>query len=273
MNKRLVAIIAAVCVIGYYFYQAPEQVEYSNNFIGALKAAEELSSAIRRGQKLTLIAAADGAAESRLEVDPLPSLKDIAIWSELRKPETVPPMHHYLWAPVTAKFARPSDSVELLRMERAGIFYTMTFRGLIDDWSSTTVYLDKQPMLISVAIRYYSGGNDSEFHRLLRKFANIEWMPLFINKLGEKGRWLLSDYRYTFTNREYYDWVKANGPRLHAQAQEDSNVALERFKEKDYFDKMKERVSKQLEIEEDWASQNLEQQILDVRQQLEKSAK
>ena len=273
MNTRLVAILSAACVLGYYFYQAPAQMEYSNNFIGALKAAEELSSAIRRGQKSSLIAAADGAAESRLEVDPLPSLNDIAIWSELRKPETVPPMHHYLWAPVTAKFARPSDSVELLRMERTDIFYTMTFRGLIDDWSSTTVYLDKQPMLISVAIRYYSGGNDSEFHRILRKFANIEWMPQFVNKLGERGRWLLSDYRYTFTNREYYDWVKTNGPKLHAQAQANSSAALERLNAKDYFDNISKQVPKKLETEEDWASKNIEQQILDVRQLLERNAK
>lgn len=272
MNTRLFAIISGVCVFGYYYYQAPAQNEYSKNFIGALKASKEFSSAIRRGQKAPLLAAAEGAAESQLEVDPLPSLNDVAVWSELRKPDTAPPMHHYLWTPVTAEFERPSDSVELMRMERNGIFYTMTFRGLVDNWSESTVYLNKQPMLISVAIRYYSGGKDNDFHRILRKFVNIEWMPQFMNIFGEKGRWILSDYKYTFTTREYYDWVKANGPKLYEQAQAESKAAFERFEAIDYIDNMKKRAAKQFESEEDWASRNLDQQIWHVKQQLERSA-
>ena len=139
MKPKFIAITSAVCVFAYSLYEAPSENDVSNNVSGALSTAAKFSSNIRRGLKQSLRSAASGAAEERLELDAMPSFSDVAIWSELSRTNVIPPMHHYLWTPAVANFERPSDSVELMRLERRGNFYTMTFRGLVDDWSSTTV--------------------------------------------------------------------------------------------------------------------------------------
>lgn len=268
MDTKIIGMVAVICVFGYYVYEAPSNNNSSNNVIGALKAASRFSGDIREGRKKQLERFVTGAAEARLESDAMPSFRDVAVWSELSKQGVTPPISHYLWKPAVAVFERPSDSVELMVLEHRGSFYSMTFRGLVDDWSSMTVFRDGQPLLISVAVRYYSGGDDNYFLILLRKIFNLSWMPDFLKSYGEKGGWLLSDYRYTFTTREYFDWVKANGPRLYAQAKLKNAAAKANMQAAGFLEGMKEEALDQLEKDEAWAAENVERHIRMIGQQL-----
>ena len=78
----------------------------------------------------------------------------------------------------------------------------------------------------------------------------------------------MSDYRYTFTTREYFDWVKANGPKLYAQARIENEAALANAKASGFLKNIEKKALAQLDADEAWASKALDLQMETVSQQL-----
>lgn len=123
-------------------------------------------------------------------------------------------------------------------------------------------------MVVSIAIRYFSGGEDNSLRFLLRKFFNLDWMPDFLKKNGEKGDWVILDYGYSFTTREYYDWVKENGPRLYSEAEARKDEFMKTINDGSFMKKIHENTEKSLGAADQWSDQKLKSQFENVGRQL-----
>lgn len=267
-QKKQIAILIAFAVLSFFVYESPSDNNWTNNTEGAIKKASLFAGYIRSGRKDALAPFVTGLSKARLESDSMPSMMDIVVWSELQKKDIKPPMHHFLWAPAVADFRNPEKSVQLIILERKDSFFVLTFAGVKDDWSSNTLYKDGKPMVVSIAIRYFSGGEDNSLRFLLRKFFNLDWMPDFLKKNGEKGDWVILDYGYSFTTREYYDWVKENGPRLYSEAEARKDEFMKTINDGSFMKKIHENTEKSLGAADQWSDQKLKSQFENVGRQL-----
>lgn len=262
-KRMIVFLVVAFCA--YNIYDSRDTNDLSNNALGAIDQAALYSYYIREGDKKQLDAKSIGFAKVKLQSDPLPSMANIALWSELLKDGVKPPVRHYLWSPVKAVFEDPKASVQLVLFEKFQNFYLATFSGNQDESSQQPVTRAGEPMLISVAVRYYSGTRDSIVAEYFRKICNLSFMPAFIKAKGDRGGWVLVDYNYSYTTRQYYDWVVQNGEALYAQAEKEKSE----FKEgmtKSFIENMQANAEKHHDVGLVWTNNRLPNQTLQAMQ-------
>jgi hypothetical protein len=241
IKKKWAIVGGLVLIAGYFIYQSPDNNHLSNNTTGAMNKANIYSYWVRSGYKTNLKRVAIDVAKLKLEKEDMSSLKDVAIWSEISNAK-VPPEQHYLWHPAVTQFEKPNEAVQLLMFEKYQNFYLFTFSGNVDNYTTEPVSLNNQPMLISVAVRYYSGGRDSFIKQVFRKICNLEIFPESINRKGERGGWVLVDYQYNFTTKQYFDYVKANGSKLYAEAETKKSSIMKSVAEGNFLDDLQANV-------------------------------
>jgi hypothetical protein len=265
-QKKQIVLLLAFAVLSFLIYESPSDNEWTNNTEGAIKRASLFAGYIRNGQKNELAAFTTPFSNARLESDQMSSMREVPVWSELRN-ATKPPIHHNLWAPAVAEFKKPEESVQLMMLERKDNFFVLTFAGLTNDWSSSTVYKDGKPLVVSVALRYFSGGEDNLSRLLLRKFFNLSWMPDFLKQNGEKGDWVILNYSYSFTTRDYYNWVKENGSKLYDDSKIKDQEARKRILDAGFVKNLEKNVAKRIESGDQWSDEKLRSQSEIVGQQ------
>jgi hypothetical protein len=243
IQKKWLVVGGLVVIASYFVYQSPDTNNLSNNTVGAMSKASLYSYWVRSGYKTNLKLVAIDVAKLKLEKDEMTSLRDVPIWAEISNVK-VPPEQHYLWHPAVAQFEKENEAVQLLMFEKYQNFYLFTFSGNFDNFTTEPVTLNNRPMLVSVAVRYYSGDKENLFKQYFRKFCNLEILPDFINKIGERGGWVLVDYQYNFNTKQYYDFVKENGPKLYAEAEIKKSDYLKNISEGKFFDALQANISK-----------------------------
>jgi hypothetical protein len=188
----------------------------------AIAKGQLFASQLLDGDTDSLAEHSIGDAATQLKT--LPNFNGIVPWAAMKDAGT-PPLHHHLWTPVKVAMRedRRQPYARLKAFDVTPGIYVMTFVGLAETYSDSPVMRDGAPMLASVMVRHVVERKDTWLTTLGRKVANAFWLP---GTWGERGRWVLVDYSLTFNRRDYFEWVKANGERLHRESEERSAEVL-----------------------------------------------
>ena len=154
--------------------------------------------------------------------------------------------------------------LELVALERIESFIVMTFayKSFIGEIAEMP---GKGKMLFSVAVRYYQPIDDRFLPKLFRKIANLPLIGNFAGQLGTTGRWVVYDYEYKYTLRDYYEWVLKAGDVYAAEQQKDAIELASLAKNKDFIEQLiknrKEDARKDMQFLYEWGGVATKRQI------------
>jgi hypothetical protein len=246
-------VAAAVLFAAWRVYEAPDDDYYTDRNIAAVENGALFAGYILDGRKSRLEEHAIGPASERLEKEGLPNFDDVIFWREIAEAKAPNPRSSR-WDGVTIVFSRDDSRepapVRLQAFNSRDSYYVMTYLGMSSDYRllSSPVMKDGMPMMAAVVLRHVTE-NESRLKILGRKVANGLWLP---KAWGERGRWVLVAFDTSFNRREYFDWLKANGPRL--EAEDEANRARVMSNIGAVLQDAQNNASKSLEEGEVWAN-------------------
>lgn len=231
----------------------------------AIQRAKLLSHYIVNGDIEQLVQRADEAMIDRLQKFPITSFRDI-LQSELYETKRIPPWH-WLLSPVHATFSPPESRMQLIKLERKGSFFVMTFAALKESYLTDYIDADGRPLLVSVAIRYVEPQLTSLASEWIHRLINVDWLPDFVRE-SVSGNWYLIDYRYSFSLRDYYNWVRTNEERLFEEAEKSKHQQLSEIEGDNWYSNLMNRASDEVVSLHEWSFSACEAQFTDAMHQL-----
>ncbi|WP_155648088.1 hypothetical protein [Burkholderia cepacia] len=258
-KKLLIALAIIIAFVVFIFLPAPEENNLTNTPQQAIESAATFASYIAVGNNTALNRNAIDAAETKLKLAQVPSLSDIALWSEYEKDDPdASTKYMSLWEPLLAEDSKQRTRLQLLSLEYHSPYYIATFalkNG--SEFYSSYVKVGTTPILISLTLRYtYSASNPIKI--FFRKLLNISFMPEFVKAAGSGGEWDISDMKYSANLRDYYNWLITNKKQLYSQLE--TERASNQVKLPD-FSNIEAEAQKELNDSADWSSLEMTKQI------------
>jgi hypothetical protein len=267
------AVLTGIVAFAVLLIAITSNTSPTNDLLGnperAVQQGRLYASLLVTGNIEDLMYRAHQAALEKLRNSPPPSFGDLT-QAEIYETKGLP-LGHSVRAPITAEFSPPESRMQIVKLERRNTYFVMTFAALAESYLSAYIEADGRPLVVSVAVRYLEERPETAFSRWLAQLRNIKLLPSFIRE-GSSGDWYLIDYRYSFTLREHYDWIRKNEQRLYAEAEQENEkwrLWMESPRWQEEMDKqIDQRVSKETEALNVWGYSACEVQLNDVMHQL-----